>query len=488
MFNDSGMSACEEAAKTGSYVGCDYEAVPLANVVWSVFDFAVVVANASTNVADITVTNAGTTVQTTSVAPNAIAKIYLPWIPKLKGADSDMCGTVINPDPASAHVQHGAYHITSTQPVSVYQFNAIEYQGVGGPPGKDWSNCPGFQGCIGTPSCYSYSNDASILFPTTAWTQHVRVAGAASTNAGGTYFAVTAMNDNTHVTVQLSSLGAVLAGDDIVATSPNGMLTFTMNAEDVAEVVGPEGITDFSGSLVSADQPIQVHSGHPCRDVPDASTAACDHLETNNPPAETLGQHYFVEQPTGPYGGLPGAVVRLYGNADGTALTYPQGMPPGAPAAINAGDVVDLGVVNQDFEVQGTHEFAVASLMLGGMAVDPSTGEGDPSISMMVPVEQYLTEYVFLAPDDYDISYADVVQPIGALLTLDGAAVNVTPTPIGSSGYGVARINLPRNGNAGAHFLTATSPVSLQVLGYGEYTSYQYPGGGNLQAIAPTPK
>src|SRR6185369_12986800 len=125
-------------------------------------------------------------------------------------------------------------------------------------------------------------------------------------------------------------------------TDPKGSLSFTMNAEDVVEVVGPNGVTDFSGSLVSADKPIQVQSGHPCRDMPDQNTPACDHLETNNPPAETLGKHYFVEQPTGPYGGLPGAVVRLYGNADDTVLTYPQGAPPNAPAMLNAGDVADL--------------------------------------------------------------------------------------------------------------------------------------------------
>ena len=162
-------------------------------------------------------------------------------------------------------------------------------------------------------------------------------------------------------------------------------------------------------------------------------------------------------------------------------------MPPGAPAMINAGDVVNLGVVNQDFEVQGTNEFAVTTLMLGGTAVDPSTGEGNPSMSMMVPVEQYRSDYVFLAPDDYDISFADVVQKMGSPLTLDGAMVTVMPSAIGTSGYGVARIPLSRNANAGAHIISGLAPFSLQVLGYGKYTSYQYPGGANLAQIAPPP-
>jgi hypothetical protein len=70
-------------------------------------------------------------------------------------------------------------------------------------------------------------------------------------------------------------------------------------------------------------------------------------------------------------------------------------------------------------------------------------------------------------------------------LTLDGNTVGIQPKPIGS-GYGVARILLGA-GNGGAHLLTATAPVGIQVMGYGAYTSYQYPGGLNLDAIAPPP-
>ena len=54
--------------------------------------------------------------------------------------------------------------------------------------------------------------------------------------------------------------------------------------------------------------------------------------------------------------------------------------------------------------------------------VDPATHplpKGDPSSSLPVAVEQYRTRYIFLAPDDYDVSFIDVVAPTGATLTLD---------------------------------------------------------------------
>ncbi|MGE0327027.1 MAG: hypothetical protein AB7S68_32190, partial [Polyangiaceae bacterium] len=94
-------------------------------------------------------------------------------------------------------------------------------------------------------------------------------------------------------------------------------------------------------------------------------------------------------------------------------------------------------------------------------------------------------KYVVLAPSNYDLSYADIVMPMDAQLELDGAALTLAPSAIGS-GYGVVRVGLGP-GQQGAHILTASAPVGLQVIGYGRYTSYQYPGGMNLKAIAPPP-
>jgi hypothetical protein len=126
--------------------------------------------------------------------------------------------------------------------------------------------------------------------------------------------------------------------------------------------------------------------------------------------------------------------------------------------------------------------------MLGGTLQDPATPppnqKGDPSMSLVTAVEQYRKKYVFLAPDDYDVSYADVIVPSGATVTLDGAAI-AAPTSIGG-GFGIARVKLGPGVN-GAHVLEASHGVGLQVMGYGSYTSYQYPGGLNLEAIAPPP-
>jgi hypothetical protein len=471
---------CDQAQASKSYIGCDFWPTVTANNVWSIFDYAVVVANAGQQVVDATVTRNGAPVPGVSnpvqIQPNTLATIYLPWVTELKGPDADMNGSA-TPLSNTVNSPGGAYHLTTTFPVTVYQFNALEYAGQGGPPGKSWAGCPGDISGIG---CFSFSNDASLLLPSTAMTGNVRVTGYPgwATASIGAYIAVTGTQDNTSVTLHLSS----------TAQLQGGSTAFTLNAGDVMEVLGTPS-SDFSGTWVQADHPIQVIHGMPCVDIPDGYWA-CDHIEESVFPAETLGEHYLVVSPAGPLFNNPGHLVRLYGNVDGTTLTYPSGAPPGAPNVIGAGQVVDLGQVTQDFEVQGSAAFAVGTFMYGSQIVDPNTQppdqKGDPAQSLVTAVEQYRLKYIFLAPTDYDTNIIDVTVPDGASVVIDGALVGGAPVPIGASGYGVLRIPL-NAGQAGAHVLEASAPVGLQVEGYGSYTSYYYPGGLDLKAIAPPP-
>jgi hypothetical protein len=491
---------CADALASHSYIGCDYWPTPVANNVWSVFDFAVVAANATMSDATVTVTGPNAFSTMSTVPAGQLAKIYLPWVPALKGPDADVCGSAMAL-PGSVLAMQSAYHLVSSVPVTVYQFNAIEYQGMGGAAGKDWSTCPGLQPCILNNNmpvgCFSFTNDASLLLPSTAMTGNYRVTGEHGWGAAmlGGYFAVTGTQNNTNVTVKVSQTGTVLGGGSIPSTSPGNTITFMLNAGDVAEIVGyPMDASDLSGSLVTASNPVEVISGVPCIQNP-LGTQACDHMEQSVFPAETLGKHYIVTVPTSPHAAVVGHVVRFYGNVDGTTLTYAPSNIAGCPSMINAGQVAECTgggqpYVMQDFEVTGNHEFGVGTFMLGGALQDPASPvtkqEGDPSESMFASVEQFRTKYIFLAPDDYTESYADIVAPAGTTLTLDGASVGAQITMVGTGGFGIARVLLGP-GQSGAHVLTATNPVGLQVMGYGLYTSYQYPGGLNLAPIAPPP-
>jgi hypothetical protein len=442
----------------------------------------VIVANAGDEVADITVTLGATTVQAASVPPGALQTIYLPWVAALKGPDGDGCGSA-PPMTATVRENAGAYHVVASHPVSVYQFNPLEYAPQGGPPGKVWSNCPPPPDCgIG---CFAYTADASLLLPTTSLGAIYRVTGYPGWQVAGIgpYVGVTGTKDGTNVTVELGAAASVAAGAGIPAAGPSGTVTFPLNAGDVVELVGT-ATSDLSGSLIEATAPIQVLAGIQCTTVP-SDVSACDHLEESVLPVESLGKDYVVPITTSPSGKLVGHVVRLYGHVNGTHLSYVPAAPPGAPATLEAGQVVDLGVVSQNFEVTADHAFAVATFQLGSVLVDPvrppALSKGDPAQTLVIPVAQYRPDFVFAAPVDYAVSYAEIVAPTSATVTLDGTVLP-PGDPIGPS-FGVIRAPLS-NVNGGAHALSASAPVGVQVIGYGNFTSYEYPAGLNLLPIA----
>ena len=478
-------TTCAGAATKLSYLGCEFWPTVTPNVV-DVFDFAVVVANPGKERATVTVELGGRTITAEFVAAGELRTLYLPWVRELKGVEA----TATPPAFESIIAADAAFHLTSTVPIAAYQFNPLEYAGVGGPTGKDWSHCNDAYDV----GCFSFSNDASLLLPVTTLTSSYRVVGphADPDSLAGIFayatLSVTATEDATRVSVELSDTATLVGGKVITAGASGTVATLELeHAGDVAQLFAAE-TADFSGSLVVSDKPVQVIAGIPCVNFP-GDVHACDHTEEFVFPAETLGKRYIVARPLGPSGAITSHIVKLVGNVNGTRLKYPCNRPPGAPDEIDAGEVVDLGIVDEDFEVSGDHEFAVGMFMLSAGITDggrpDGTGRGDPAFTLTSAVEQYRTKYNFLAPDDYDMSFVDIVMPLDANVSVDGTRIKERQ-PLGTGEYGIARWRLS-DATGGVHVLIADAPVGIQVMGYGSYTSYHYPGGLDLDPIAPPP-
>jgi hypothetical protein len=513
-------TTCAEAASTRSYVGCDFWPTVTFNPVWSVFDFAVVVANNSAMPAEVKVTRDQHSLRSLVIAPGELEKIYLPWVSELKGADFRSCTEGGRPT-ASIRVDRGAYHLVSSVPVTVWQFNPLQYKAQGGATGKVWT-CPYPPAlCNGNGrDCLSVSNDASLLLPTTAMTGHYRLFGkTGSRSAGGEMnrdaagaYAITAAHDGTTVDVYVAKdtrAGAadpsfpsgIVAGPGVPATPAGSKVTFAMNAGDVVELLGAEGRWwdemhfDLSGSLVDASHAVQVISSMPISNVPTpevANRGYADHIEETVLPAESLGKHYLVAPPTTPNMVTVGHYVRFYGNVDDTTLDYPSGSPPaGAPSALSAGQVVEIGPVDTSFEVQGSQAFAIGSFMMGGQAQDAKAGwegtRGDPAFMLEVTVAQFRQKYIFLAPDDYDVAVADILVPQGTAVKLDGGPLTGKAESIGNSAWSVVRQALSAGARRGVHTLEANQPIGLKVAAFGHATGIYYPGGLNLKLISPPP-
>jgi hypothetical protein len=106
-----------------------------------------------------------------------------------------------------------------------------------------------------------------------------------------------------------------------------------------------------------------------------------------------------------------------------------------------------------------------------------------------VPVDQYRTSYNFLAPVDYredpsiglhGQNWVNVVAPAGATVTLDGSAVEDF-APVSATDFQVARVPL----EGGSHAITSADEFGIICYGYGNYTSYMYPGGLDVDPINP---
>ncbi len=452
---------CAAALLGTSYIGCDYYPVTLANLhetqPW-VFHFAVVVANTTNAMATITITKGGNMVQQTTVGPGTAKVIQLPYVDQL-------VKPTINEGGPSVLVPDGAYRLRSNQPVTVYQYEPIEYT---------------------LQNLFSFTNDASLLLPVNTWSGNYIVASRnhwviQGFNLPG-FYAVVASKDNTKVTLLPSATGkSVVPGGGVAA---NGTGVVMLNEGDVLEVFtqplgGVPDKSDLTGTIIQADKPVEVFGGHKCTQVP-VGTQACDRLEEAMLPIETLAKKYIVTPPLIPTGGnVPKAqMVRIIATEDATALTYDPAVP-GAPAMLaKAGDWAEIAKTVADFQVSSDKKILVSQYMQGQAAGGNS---GDPAMALAVATEQFRKNYLIHAPINYETNYVNIVAPMDAVVTPDGAAVGGYKA-IGATGFGVARIKIGNNVD-GNHDLLGDKPFGVAVYGYGQYTSYWYPGGLDLETL-----
>ncbi len=480
--SDGCSGACSVAEIGSSYVGCDYYPTVTINPVFSGFSFAVAVANTGTEAARVVVSRSGEAVSDAVVPAGELRMLRLPWVTELKGGDQDSCQR----PPAvgsTALVPNGAYRLRSDQPVSVYQFNPLEYELSPIPEG-----CPLRNDCPGSPprdeGCLSFSNDASLLFPTNALTGSYSTLSWPSTAAGVGFISVVGTRPNTHVRVD--GRGQFVPGAGISAEGDGEVV---LGAGDVLQLLAePSGAqtfgSDISGTLIDADAPVQVLAGSSCGFVPEANTQACDHLEHAMLPAETLGKDYLVTFPAAPASESP-HVVRVLAVVPDTLIEFSQALP-GVGDSLRrspADGPLELLRVTDDVRIVADQPILVAHYLQGQSSVD--SGAGDPSMAVAVPVAQYRDNYIFSVSQTYDFNFVNVVAPAGATVQLDGEVLADSEfADIGDTGYRVARYPLPADREV--FRIDGTRPFGIVVYGYGAFTSYMYPGGLDLKKISPS--
>ena len=437
------VGACAPASLNLSYIGCDY--YPTVTLQYDLYNtapkdnFAVAVANTSNKEVKITITRGANAVTNTTVAANNVKIINLPWVNELTKNNGP-----------SVLVKTGAYRLRTDGPVTVYQYNPI---------------------------ASTTTNDASLLLPVNTWTGNYLVAAWQNwdgINLRG-FYSVTASKDNTMVTVKARGGGVPTQPGGGVDGQGNGVVM--LNEGDVLQVLTEAG-GDLTGTIITADKPVQVLGGHECTQVPIGVTA-CDHLEESMFPIETLAKEYIVVPPVQvPNDAAEKAViVRVVASEANTTLTFEPDQPVNKLLA-NAGDFVEIPPTIARFVVKADKKILVAEYMVGQ---DGGYGTSDPAMLLAVPTAQFRKNYLFYAQPAWSANYVDIIAPAGAAVTVDGAPVG-NFTPIAASGFSLAHVKLSNAGD-GSHSVTGDQGVGISVYGVIDYGSYWYPGGLDLDVI-----
>jgi len=498
------QSPCVRDPKSNSNSGCDYWAVDMDNhVLAQNGPYAIIVSNLSEQKAKVKITRKDsaaaqpTTVVEREVESGQLSIFDLP-----------------NRNMGSAGVFWTAYRVESTAPIVAYQFNPLDNVDV-------------------------FSNDASLLIPSNTFGKEYFVVSrsellgqgvaAESTLPYRGEVDVVAAAAQTNVTIVPTC--QTQAGANMPTMMPGQSYTYALEPYQVLNVKSNQVGGDLTGTLVTADKPIAVFSGH---EAALSSTTCCaDHLEHQMFPVSTWGTTYIaskskVRQAESDY-------WRILASADGTTVSFAPAVA--SSRQLRRGEWFEFATT-QDFVITADKPISVAQTLAssGEVVVPPAysdctqsgtcavgyscelydpfdifssysicyppsctvgsstcpaghvctafdngysacTAVGDPTLIMLPPTKQFRNDYVFLSPNKYAQDYINIIAPSDTSVTLDG--IIVPPgnfTTISGSNWKVARVSVAD----GTHSVTANQPISVIAYGYDRDVSYGYAAGLNL--------
>jgi hypothetical protein len=525
-------SACSFAAGSRSYLGCEYLAVELPNVISSPISdmnglhppVGVVISNTSdTQSTIITFHNPQgeisdviqeelvmvTPISGLSLTPQTIyseirdangQRVGMPLarIDQIEIPPSGM-GIFLLPTftwGTGSNVERNAYRISTNYPVSAYQF---------------------------APYCcnYSFSNDASLLIPTTALGNVYKYLGIPTLvfvneitleeEASANTLTVVAHEDQTQVRFTFPQADLWQAVNNRPLVADGNSYVIELNRQETlmlrsssrpAGIFGTAIQPDLTGTMIESSNPVAVFSGHECMNYP-STLGACDHLEEQIFPIDTWGQNFSLVPVK--ERGVNSIFERTYWKilAEGSnarvqlsdTFSNLGASGPGVPGVPDCGQMLEADGRTINLGTQGFCEFGtkkavdlssdqrlmVMGIISGQASVNAFSGFGDhlgdPAIFLVPPSRQFRDNYRFLTPDTYYSDFVTLTFVPGVEIVLDGLPVDLsTAQSITGSNNQYMYVEL----SDGAHHITANQPFGITVFAFDDFVSYAFTGGLNL--------
>ncbi|MBA2539142.1 MAG: IgGFc-binding protein [Deltaproteobacteria bacterium] len=421
--------------------------------------FAIVVSNPQARPVNVTVTGPNGQTILQSVAAGAVAAIKPNAAPNTI-PDQSIDGTGL---------ARKAYKVTSDLPIVAYQFNPLDNVNV-------------------------FSNDASLLLPTTAYdveyynfawpTEDRRPAN----HAYHGYVSIVAAEDDTIVEVTPSA--GVRASATQAAIAAGTPTTFTIDAFEVLtlQAVGGGDLTGTKVRSVNGTTTFGVFGGHEAMGFgemtpPDqqhsAGPCCADHIEEMLFPTSTWGKTFAITRSKSRGTNEPD-LLRIMAQKPNTTITFDPSPASGTCGTLQPGQFCEVKIQG-DTGIVASEPVLIAHYLLSAIWSDilfgGSIGEGDPSFSIAVPVEQYRKSYTVLVPSAYSKNFLSISAPGAGAVIVDGLVVQLTPYAGGL--YRAARMQV----NGGQHVISCPNGCGVEVYGYSDAVSYIFAGGLDLKKI-----
>ncbi len=423
--------------------------------------FAVVVSNPQAKDVNVVVTGPGGQTINRVIPAGQVSAI----LPQMGGAipDQSIDGTFKGLK---------AYKVTSDLPIVAYQFNPLDNVDV-------------------------FSNDASLLIPRTSfgtdyyaltWPTLDRRTPAPGAHPFYGYITIVGWQDGTQI--EVTPTWATVASTMQATLAAGVPVQFTLNAHEVLQLQASVG-GDLTGTHITSPNMMSfgVFGGHEAAAYGETTSpdpnypgrCCADHLEEMLFPSETWGKSFAIarsklrtNEPD---------VLRILAQKAGTTITFTPAPMSGTCGTLAPGQFCDVKIMDNT-EIVASEPVLIGHFLQSSSWYRPAIlgggkiGNGDPSMAIAVPAEQFRRDYAILVPAEYTENYVSIAAPATGGVSIDGMPVTLVSFPGGGT-HRAAVVPV----TAGSHKITCADGCGITVYGYSDAVSYMFAGGLDLKPI-----